>query len=207
MRSISIGDKKVLFIHIPKTGGTSITVSINSLCETKIIENNKLHLGSHAIFSDLVDLGFNKDDFDYIFAVVRNPYTRMESKYFYDMRNYSYKPWLEANPNSIMPKFSEWIINGLNTYSKHRKHSSSHFIPQHEFLNDPIVGIDVFKFEEGVDTILQKVSEKFGIILPLEHRLNTTKFPIEWTSDCIDAVNKVYETDFIKFNYDMNKKP
>lgn len=83
-----------MFIHIPKTGGTSINKSLKDSGHTlkkvkldsKLIRAN-LHpdlkqIPPHSKLSEMINCGLVAQDYNY-FAQVRNPYTRMVSLYYF----------------------------------------------------------------------------------------------------------------------------
>ena len=67
------------FVHIPKTGGTSITHLLSSIDGSK-------ELTSHHGLSLLPD-----DSSFYYFTIVRNPFTRFASAYNHECRKYGFK--------------------------------------------------------------------------------------------------------------------
>lgn len=72
--------KKFIFIHIPKTGGTSIT---KFLYPNFSDERLRTYSKKHFYISDYIKEGVvNLDEF-FKFAFVRNPYERALSHYFY----------------------------------------------------------------------------------------------------------------------------
>ena len=84
-----VNSNRVCFVHIPKNGGNTIQKYIISQPKQDIvlrerIYNNKLiqsYFNSHLTYSEL-----NKkygNDYDFSFAVIRNPYTRFLSIYRY----------------------------------------------------------------------------------------------------------------------------
>ncbi|HFU74845.1 MAG TPA: hypothetical protein ENK66_01225, partial [Arcobacter sp.] len=92
---------KILFVHIPKTGGTSIekwlskyfTMTFSSPIPPTAMKVCPQHLQ----IKDLqILLGDNT--WDYAFSIVRNPYQRIESEYFYRMKS-----------RKIQPDFSTWV--------------------------------------------------------------------------------------------------
>jgi len=92
-----------IFIHIPKTGGTSIRKSLQrfkynlttlefSKDQTKdVFKNSPTRAPTHIKLSEYEKIGLAINDYNY-FAQVRNPYTRMVSVYRFiikqDMKRY-----------------------------------------------------------------------------------------------------------------------
>ena len=86
--------KKWGFIHIPKTGGTSITSVLQNVKGTEYVTKAHNHIGKFE----------NIKDYD-IMCFVRNPYTRFASAYYHQTRK---DGWISIN------KFIENI--DLNDY-------------------------------------------------------------------------------------------
>ncbi len=84
-----------IFIHIPKTGGTSIASRIYHLCENVV-----KHQFAEDIFEE------REPDRDYFsFSIVRNPWDREVSRYCYQRQNRSDDLHREANRLS----FRDWL--------------------------------------------------------------------------------------------------
>jgi hypothetical protein len=83
-----MSDKKILFIHIPKTGGNSFLTHpfyLEKIVGLGHFESQKLD--------------YTKNNYDTIFTIVRNPYSRLISAYFYLK-----KRWNEKSYRLILPK-------------------------------------------------------------------------------------------------------
>ncbi|MBN86701.1 MAG: hypothetical protein CL885_04185, partial [Dehalococcoidia bacterium] len=86
---------RFIFVHIPKTAGTSVTACLRPYCET--------YLKHHHILDVLPE---NHDSY-YKFCVARNPWDRCVSRYFYLKR----EPWFPDRG------FYNFIINKNNEFS------------------------------------------------------------------------------------------
>ena len=105
---------RVLYLHIPKTGGTTLN---NWLGENVV---RSFYSGSapsgfrvtpqHLPLGDFSVL-FGEDWFDWKFAVIRNPYDRLESEYFYLTHN-------AHKRTGRRPHFSTWVVNNVAGYSR-----------------------------------------------------------------------------------------
>lgn len=207
--------KEVLFVHIPKNGGTSIEQSFKNFCVPKLLTPGPppfLNCSpQHLTIKDLCLLGFKPKEFDYSFAVVRNPYKRIESEYFYNIHikasAIDFKTSTISHVDHEEPRgeddFSNWVINNLNSYKHSKNHSDNHFIPQCEFVDDTVN--DIFALEDGLKNILDKISAKIGLTLPNEHRFKTDKFSVMWSEEAIRLTNEIYGNDFKLFGYEEMK--
>lgn len=197
-------DKKVLFIHIPKTGGTyvenqfKINHSLENLLLTghndsiKINEIN-FHL-QHLNFSLIVEKGYYSSEFlnsCYKFTFIRNPYTRTLSEYFFINRNLS-----KFDPD-VFHKFVKMH------YSIPKQ---CHCLSQNFFFD---IKYDyVGKFETLV-TDLKEISKLSGLNYEIQDvKINCSKFnKNELISlirpDTIMLINDLFKEDFKLGNYDI----
>ena len=86
-------NRNVVFFHIPKTGGTSIESWLVNLLDSKQILFHKFiledmlvtpqHLGYSTIQKLIGEEVFAKS---YKFMIVRNPFDRLESEFFYRVK-------------------------------------------------------------------------------------------------------------------------
>lgn len=181
---------KALFTHIDKTGGSSITSMLNNggREETKY---------KHKPMADMIDSS-NKDYFK--FAFVRNPYERILSKYYHDVKiARPEKPGSTRNTTN----FREWV-------NRHKNGLRKFLRPQYEYLHDKsgkLLPDFVGKFENFEKDLLY-VKEKLGLkseILhknqnPIKKDVNTM---LDYNRESLDVVNKLYSKDFKAFNYEM----
>jgi len=103
--------QKWAYIHIPKTGGTSLTTILNKIDGTETIA---VHDSIRAL---------NDVSKFFIFTIVRNPYTRMVSAYLHRLRKnefkYDFQTFLKTyneNHLDILPQ--SYYINAGKTEDK-----------------------------------------------------------------------------------------
>jgi hypothetical protein len=199
----------VLFIHIPKTGGTSmesyfsskfnIPLNNKSLCNISKDEellNENIEINSslqHITYNQLVKYSkiFNIDfDNIKIITIVRNPYERFVSDCFF---------WSLITTDST----KEVVFDILNKYLVSDKYDN-HNIPQHKFItNDKgeiIQNIHILKTES-----LTNGMKNLGYIdFDIYHNVNINKvnYYNYLNNESIEIINKFYHLDFILFNYD-----
>jgi hypothetical protein len=138
-------EKYILFIHIPKSAGSSIertgtelrwnesfSIRGRALKDLKYCKATLQHL--HA---EPLELLLNLDEFDSIFTVVRNPFSRLKSEYYW-----------QRSQNITNIGVDEWIVGTFERYPKNRYLYDNHIRPQVEFLPDH-EKLQVFKLEEG----------------------------------------------------------
>ena len=195
-------EQAVTFLHIPKTAGTTIESWLNetgkyqqTFFSQKKFED-MLVTPQHLGYQTLTELtkAF-KRPFEYKFAVVRNPFDRLVSEFFYRIKLGSNQ--LGENAESL---FSPWVVHNLKTYKDSPEVLDNHLRPQTYFVNDDV---EVFKFEDGIRSILDQVSNRIGIIgnLQVEPKKVGEKKEVQWSQTAIDMVLELYEQDFEQFSY------
>ncbi len=193
--------KKLLFIHIPKTGGTSIEKAmskVGNLCFSSHAIPMALKVPpEHFTWSDCAAL-FPQGYFDYSFTVIRNPYDRIESEYRMRAILNSQGLW------GASPRFSIWLANSIQQSGRDRQMLANHFRPQADFLGS---GVHVFRYEDGLEKIVNHVGQQTGmsLVLPEERHLSGAKFgkTIHWEAQDIHLVNEFYRSDFERLGYEM----
>lgn len=199
---------KIMFIHIPKAAGSSITKTLDHRFNWNACSPEKwkpLIPGAAVIRHDPLFLLEKKNDLSefYIFAVSRNPYTRVYSLY----KHYS------ARSETIKMNFQSFLSMLLD---KKHLYDESHFtstIPhfryfihytQSFFVKDSTnkIAVDKIYRQENI----AELESDFQISLP---KLNAPKyFPGEfkqsYTPKAIELVQQIYHEDFINFNYSLD---
>ena len=151
----------------------------------------------HYTYNDLRAL-FRDDFFKYVFTIVRDPYARVESEY--RMR------WLisKGRDEGAYPEFSQWLELRLDIVRRNKHAYDHHLRLQVDFLGSRV---KVFRFEDGLNTILRQVSEDTG--LPFDgtigHFRSTSAFrgTIDWDMQDRVQINRFYAEDFVHLKYDM----
>jgi hypothetical protein len=201
-------DINILFIHIPKTGGTSlenyfsskfnIPLNNNSLwgfsTDETIDINSKINSTlQHITYKQMVqnnnifNIDFNNIK---IITIVRNPYERIVSDLFY------YK--LIKTDTSKEKVFD--IINKyleLDIYDNHN-------IPQYKFItNDKgeiIQNIYILRNESLINDMKNIGYDDFNIFENVNP--NKVNYYNYLNNETIEIINNFYNLDFILFNYD-----
>lgn len=200
MPFIESAGKRILFVHIPRTAGTSIEQSMRSLAPLRFFSSEKMPFLSttpqHFRLHELKAL-FGDEFFDYCFTVVRNPYRRIES--IYRMRA------MLAQERFIktIPPFAVWLQVHLPRAITDPFYLDGHLRPQTDYIGS---GMKVFRYEAGLQAIVNSVSEQTGLSLELpEQRYlsSNSENGIEWNYESLSLVNKFYAHDFKAFRYSV----
>jgi hypothetical protein len=197
-------DINLLFIHIPKTGGTSLqiyfsskyNIALNNKALCDFYNNESLEINSsmqHMTYNTIVKYSkiFNIDfDNIKIITIVRNPYERFVSDLFF---------FKLITPDST----KEEVFNILNKYSVSDKYDN-HNLPQHEFITDDkgeiIKNIHILKTESLTDGMKNLGYTDFDKCDNVN--VNKVNYYNYLSNESIEFINKFYHLDFILFNYD-----
>lgn len=190
-------ENKFIFIHIPKTAGNGI---IKSLYGKKATGH------TYAIWYKKFDS--KKFDKFFKFALVRNPWDRLVSAFFYLQ---------EGGMNKKDKNFSDKYLKKHNNFKnfvlsledeKYRQLILSwvHFIPQYKFVfhKDNLL-VDYIGKYENLEQSYNFIRKKLGINKnkKLEkHNASEHKPYYEYYNDkMIDIIYSMYEEDIKRFNY------
>jgi hypothetical protein len=182
---------KTIFIHIPKTGGTSIYKTLFGKVHRDHI--SLLYFKSYDLKK------FNKY---FKFCFVRNPYDRLVSSYFYiKNKNDHYTPLLED-----CTTFSDFVIALSDKNKREVFMNIPHFLPQTSFLivDNNKLELDFIGRFENINHDFNVVSNKLNIDQELIHS-NKSKhnyYLDYYDSKLLKIVNEVYADDFRYLPYD-----
>jgi len=193
------GEQKILFVHVPKTAGSSVNkLFVNNGYEmTYFSESSKeLHkglCGPQHMDAKLLEEEFDLSSFDYIFSIFRDPVDRHLSEF-------TWAPWGLMGRNIYTPdRFEEWCPRIFKAYEDSPYRFDNHLRPQHEFY---VEGCDVYDYE-NIDSLTSKLCDKIG--------LEDTDMPYERSSRYEDEDysmwHETYELicDFYKGDYQWEK--
>jgi len=192
-------EKKCIFIHIPKTAGTSIEQFIrdhgkNNLLFIGVRNNRSLqHLTANEL-KTMMPYIYKKY---YKFSIVRNPYDKLLSEYYWNPSiNMGYKNG--KSKKDFLKKVTE-IVESKKYFNDIY---NDHFIPQYNFLfyKNKLLVDQLFKYEdlEWVSNFLKK---KLKIIRHFPY-LNKNDIEKEgWDDDEKNIIYNLYKNDFLYFGY------
>ena len=203
-------EKNLLFIHIPKTGGTVIEDEIKKKYKqtlysgyiNNILESpfNKFSL-QHQFYTTIykyqnkLDVNFNNIK---IFTVVRNPYDRIISDLFWWKRKKKY-PEFKINYND-----TEEIYNFIKNNYLNRDDLDNHNQPQYKFITDEnlnlISNIKILKCETLNDTN-NELNKFLGFNINIKKENVNKDYSKFLNKKSILLINEYYKKDFELFNY------
>jgi len=187
----------VLFIHITKTGGTSLRDLfkidwIRHIGDPKkrgMVNSGRVSI-AHASLDLAIQTGIMTEEFlkrSFKFAFVRNPYDRAISEFFYAQN--------VGKPGS--KSIDDWFRNGW--FKGH-----SDFRPQVDYLNGPYDMDFIGKFE-NLEEDAKEVAKLLGdgdVDVPHLNRTNHKDYSIYYTPQIQEEVFSFYRRDFNQFGYD-----
>ena len=221
--------KRALFVHIPKTAGTSIESAFLDAGYSKQFMNrpgkgdgpdhkpcNPQHWHMPFILKNIYPVLDNKSFFE--FAIVRNPFTRLISEMMW--RN---KGRNDFQNESFYEFFDDYVVKGIQAYlDNERKYKESpgkfeggglsfyqdnHWRPQKDFVGPKTV---IFKYEELKYEAWADLRMRFNLgdlaseftDLPLD-KPRPTSMKIKPSDDFVKLYTQVYGDDHKRFGYDM----
>ena len=203
----------ILFIHIPKTGGSIIEKSINKKkkftqtlrqygqptigMSNKILDPpyNQASL-QHQFYTTLYQyrnkLNINFDNIK-VFSVVRNPYDRIISDLF----------WLKLINKGTTP---QGIFITIKTNYLYRNDIDNHNVPQYKYVTNEnfelYPNIKIFR-TENLNEDNKKMNDFLGININIQEKKINKNYNKYLNKDSISLINEFYKKDFELFNYDM----
>lgn len=186
----------IIFVHIPKVAGTSIT--------KELYGRRNGHLTAMEIKQELGETMYN---IKFSFSITRNPYDRLVSSYFYAKQGGS-KEGGVSNPEIYKDEsfrefntfVKEWLI-----YQNFEKIDVI-FKPQYKFLyNGDNCIVDYVDKLENLSQVRKVLNSKFKKIFNFGHKNRSARsknFMSYYDNETKELVNKLYEKDFILFDYD-----
>jgi hypothetical protein len=205
---------KFIFLHVPKTAGTSITSYLSSFTGWNDIELGgtaygeqiqeifgrrfKLHKHSTAQqIRQIIGEGVWGEYFR--FAVVRHPLDRLVSAYHF------YRKWdhPSAHPVREFAAFREFVLSDY--FAQDRKNTTRPTGSQAAFLRigDQIAIDKVCRFESLADD-MAAVATRLGLTPPQLPQLNATErlgYEAYYSQEIVDLVAQIYRDDFDEFRY------
>lgn len=206
-----IDQHKLLFVHIPKTGGTTIRdlllrfllkLDVARLTDSDI---DRTYGYKHYRYIDYVNYycyqikNYNKDYFS--FSFVRNPWDRVVSAYHYMKQckeKDRYKNIIKLNINDFLMRLEEFYLN------------IELLMPQSDFItnNQEILVDCVGRYEFFSDDVFQ-IFDKYKlkcVALPNINKTRHSHYSDYYSIETKAIVKKLYERDIDFFYYTFEQK-
>ncbi len=206
-----INNRLLHLVHIPKTGGASITDYMRKKGEVALYSREQLtwaqstpqHL-EFDVSRTLLPEGFA----DASFAIVRDPLARLLSEYRYRATRHSNQntaPWhltasegmkIELDWNEeFQGTFDEWVSLVFDRCMEVPHVCDNHIRPQTDFIGP---NMKIFIFERGLQKVyrwIDKFTDTCEILTPLDWN-ESRKFDVEISSKTKAKIGKFYESDY-----------
>jgi len=191
-------ERKCIFIHIPKNGGTSVYEALG------------LDKSLHYTYRHYENLFPTEWDTYFKFTIIRNPWARLVSSYEYAKQDISYwhnniKPTIKTPPHpdhELIKRisFKEAVRLLYRDVHKHYPNVLRHagWLPQMHWIkkNDEITVNKMYKIED-----LGKLEKRFDIKLPVVNKTPTVDFRSYYDDETLEMVNHIYEDDIQTLKY------
>ena len=183
----------LLFVHIPKTGGTSVEKMLKDAGGIKAMRSSAQIAGlpctPQHFHAEITDQLVPESFYDYAFTIVRNPFDRLMSEF---------KMRVLENRRDV--SFNIWIDRILTRYSRNPFANDNHIRPQTEFVFD---SVQIFRFEDKpllhIFDRLQALGIGSATSIPWERRGATAELTL--SSRTADRIREFYAADFEAFGY------
>lgn len=189
---------KLCFIHVPKTAGSSIEKALNWQGANHLIGplNKKYNVcPQHLYWSEIKEEIPEAENF-LKFSVVRNPFDRLVSEYFYARQN-------KCRPNSFVDglSFRDFVDKFLELPDQERQFIfDRHLEPQVNFI-EGCENLNLFHFEylEKCFSFLRSL----GVVgsIPKINTSNHKNWNLYYDDKISSKVYEFYAKDFDKFGY------
>lgn len=192
--------KDKIFVQIPKTGSLSVSYKLN---------DTRYGFG-HLFASQYPERIRHK-----LITIVRNPYDRLVSAYYFMLRGGFHDNLEYAHIKKNYKNFEDWVLRGLTkelikisftqTLAHDYKGWMEPFLPQYYWVTDPGGQLIISKDNIGrFENLVPDVKRLLDIDLDLH--LNMSKDKLDWRTyytnkEVADKVYDLYQKDFHSFGY------
>ena len=164
MTVFSKGDTKLLYIHVPKSGGTSVEFAYRdagwemTYRDGRHKENLYRQCSPQHMHARLLQDTFRVKRFHGVFMTVREPIARFRSEYLMRHDRLTSFP---VDAKSV----EDWAFNQFERQRRDPYQLDNHLRPQSEFF---LPGTRVYRLEDGIDNMLKDLNTALKIDGPTQ---------------------------------------
>lgn len=199
-------DRKIAFIHIPKTAGQSVS----DLFEFKSDNCNYAgdHNGCDFSHCTIKNMQSQIDIYKFFkFSFVRNPFDRLVSEFFFRPKNGIFFKRLGMKKHSF-DDFVNGIYEYKLSYDVNKSYDESHLYKQFDFIYiDNKIHVDFLGKFENLKNDISTLKKKFNINKNIIHKNKSNHYHYSsyYSATTKFMAEKIYEKDLNTFNYDFYK--
>jgi hypothetical protein len=152
---------KFIFIHIPKTAGTTICSSWEGSLLKKICKETGVLGGTHKTIGEVLN-AYPEAKHYFRFTVVRNPYDRFVSKFYFkqlEPRQDFDLDWTDKEAEGFLPQMF-WITDSMRTEPDKANRRNYHY--RSELHYGPVLVNRILRYE-NLEAELKETLNELGI--------------------------------------------
>ena len=185
----------VFFVHIPKTGGTSIEKTLKKAGAAEAMKVRK-ELGyakstMQHMHADIYVKAVGANFADYSFTIIRNPFDRFASEFK-----------MKVIANGLDGGVHEWAETNFKRFGEFAYTRDNHIRPQVQFLSKRL---EIFRFEDGLQAPLDAACRYLDLNASMiRHEKRGSAGRLQASPQAIEAIRTFYKDDFSEFGYDVD---
>lgn len=191
----------IIFIHIPKTGGTTIEYlfeiqgTVENLLSYDYIESPAYQHLTYDMLKQRVP-AFKFDTY-MKFAFVRNPWERLVSTFHWNNRGFASFEEFIYHIDSLFKKYTLETL--FQQYPDCKKDYCSHLLPQHLFVGPDVRVYRFETFEHDVSELLKQFNITKDI--PKANSTSHEHYSRYYNENTKEIVARIYQKDIEMFGY------
>lgn len=184
-------NKKIIFVHIPKCGGTSMEKFILDNIDNEAVETKHFDIDRYSSTYHSINSYFK-------FSMIRDPYDRFLSLYHYFCKGSELYKNKSVNSDISISDFALNLAEGLPLTSG--RAWPAHYRTQYSFIKD---SCDFILKIENINEDIEVIKKKFNCPQSCFPQINISKkSPLSDLPDkTVEIVNDIYDIDFRMFGY------
>ncbi|WP_375255651.1 sulfotransferase family 2 domain-containing protein [Yoonia sp.] len=206
-----INNKVILFVHIPKTGGSTMETWLENLGPRALKYPGKyagLLTAPQHFHAALIERIIPEDFYDDAFCIVRDPLERLTSEYRWAFRKRQTAPlrgfryWRDKDVEAARTRhFAKWVRQQIAKTAKDPLTRGNHIRPQSDFTG--VSKCRTYRFETGFDNIIADLADRWKVPRPdvVPHSNATEHQALRIDTGTRKLIDRFYAVDFETLNY------